>query len=70
MRSAAARAELPAWCPKHNVAFVKFVFDRSHFSFGCPVCVAARREDVRKVRATPRRGLKRIPEDTGKRKPG
>ena len=75
MRSAAARAELPAHCEIHDRDFVRFSNGRE-FSFGCPVCVYIIREQVRKERegflALMQAGkrFKCVADDTGKRKAG
>lgn len=54
MRTAAARAELPAFCKIHQVEFIDFSNGRQgkqlRRAFGCPLCVEKIRNDVRKAR--------------------
>jgi hypothetical protein len=74
MRSAAARAELPSVCLKHDAIFVQFRDpETGRHSSGCPVCVEKIRNDVRKLRAGFRaghrsRGFRCVTDDTGKRR--
>jgi hypothetical protein len=61
MRSAAARAELPFVCLKHNVSFVQFRDpETGRHSSGCPVCVEKIRNDVRKLRDAFRKRVRPI----------
>jgi hypothetical protein len=67
MRSAAARAELPAWCSIHNLFVKEYRNPQGEFTFGCPKCVEASKPKRRK-RGRPS-GRKCVVEATGLRQP-